>query len=220
MWSWVILQQQCLQRHWDGVGTSRTPPSWYPQPNMVLRDASTDRDPRTKCTVVDRALDWKEQVSCALYGSLFSGSCVPFQSISLFLPPVEVPFLWLCWVSAAAWAFSSCSERGLLCSCSALASRCRGLSCCRVQALDRRPSSCHPPRLGYSTACGIFPEWGLNPCGRRILYHWATRDALHSTSSRKIPSHCSKPCLVRESQRARKFVNQQNWSTTGDWNRI
>ena len=42
----------------------------------------------------------------------------------------------LCWVFVAAWAgpFSSCSERGLLSSCSAWDSHCSGFSCDRAQA--------------------------------------------------------------------------------------
>ena len=43
---------------------------------------------------------------------------------------------WLCWVSAAAQAFSSCSEQELFPSCGARASQCSGVSCCRTQALE------------------------------------------------------------------------------------
>ena len=40
--------------------------------------------------------------------------------------------------------------------------------------------------LSCPMACGIFPNQKLNPCvciGRRILYHWAPRKALHHTFS-------------------------------------
>ena len=38
-----------------------------------------------------------------------------------------------CW---KAWAFSGCSEQGLLCSCGVWASHCDGFSCCRAQTLE------------------------------------------------------------------------------------
>ena len=79
-------------------------------------------------------------------------------------------------------AFSSCGERGLLYSCSALAPhwvaslcraqalRCRGfsswsrgLSSCSSQALEHRLTSCGP-RHFFSEACGIFQDQGSNPC--------------------------------------------------------
>ena len=72
-----------------------------------------------------------------------------------------------CW----AQAFSSCG---------ALASHCGGFSDCEAQALGPRASVAAAPglwsagsvvvalRLSCSTACGIFPNQGSDPC----LLHW------------------------------------------------
>ena len=102
-----------------------------------------------------------------------------------------IVYFWLCWVLLLHRLFPSCSEQGLLFSCSSqeshfwwwflllrsMGSRARGLCSCSSGALEQRLSSCS------SEVCGIFPDQGLNPCllqeiGRRILYPWATREAL------------------------------------------
>ena len=87
---------------------------------------------------------------------------------------------WLWWAFAAAHRLSSCWERGLLFSCSAWASPCRGLSCCRAQALG-----C----AGYGSRGGRAPEcwhvrssqardWnGVLCIARWILNPWTTREA-------------------------------------------
>ena len=72
------------------------------------------------------------------------------------------------------WAFSSCSERGLLSSCSAQISHCSGFSRCRAWAPGTQASVvaahgfsragslvvAHGPSC--PTACGIFLDQGLN----------------------------------------------------------
>ena len=77
-------------------------------------------------------------------------------------------------------AFSSCGERGLLFRCGVQASHCSGFSCCGawglgVQAsvvvalrLQSTDSVVVAHRLSCSTACGIFPDQGSNPCP----LHW------------------------------------------------
>ena len=89
---------------------------------------------------------------------------------------------------------SSCSNQGLLSSCSAWASCCSGFSCCKARALGHmRFRSCgvwpqelqlvgsratgaavKAQGLSYPAACGIFPDQGWNhvPCiDRQVLYH-------------------------------------------------
>ena len=61
-----------------------------------------------------------------------------------------------------AWAFSSCSEQGLLSSCGARTAACGGFSCGRAQALDTWASVDVAHGLSCSMACGIFPDKGLN----------------------------------------------------------
>ena len=88
-------------------------------------------------------------------------------------------YLWLFCVFITAWAFFfSCGAQGLLSSCRARASHCRGFPRCRAQAsvvearglgscsswaLEHRLSGCGH-RLSCSTACGLFPGQGLNLC--------------------------------------------------------
>ena len=65
-------------------------------------------------------------------------------------------------------AFSSCIEQGLLFI------TVRGLLievtslCCRARALGARASVAVARRVSCSTACGIFPDQGSNPCP----LHW------------------------------------------------
>ena len=79
---------------------------------------------------------------------------------------------------------SSCSNQGLLSSCSAWASCCSGFSWCRARALGHmgfRSCGVWPQELqlvgsratgaavkaqglSYPAACGIFPDQGWNPC--------------------------------------------------------
>ena len=83
-------------------------------------------------------------------------------------------------------AFSSCRQRGLLSSCSVLASRCSGFCCGALQQLRFLGSlssrslvvAC---RLGCSKACAIFPDQGSNPC------------LLHLQGDSLPPSHQGSP---------------------------
>ena len=84
------------------------------------------------------------------------------SSPSSFLIPFALRFLfsWLHWVFRChALTFSSCGERGLLCSNSVRASHCSGFSCWRAQALGTQASAvaAHGFSGGGSWAldCGI-----------------------------------------------------------------
>ena len=59
----------------------------------------------------------------------------------------------------------SCCARAFS-SCGAQASHCCGFSCCRAQALNSG-SIVVAPSLGFSEACGIFPDQELNLCPLR-----------------------------------------------------
>ena len=66
----------------------------------------------------------------------------PFQSAVLRALPYHLSiyhliyffYFWLCWVSAAAWAVSSCSKQGLPSVAAGVSCR-GGFSCCRAQPL-------------------------------------------------------------------------------------
>ena len=60
-------------------------------------------------------------------------------------------------------AFSSCKRAGATLHCSARASHCGGLSCCRARAPGAWASVAVAPRLSCSSACGILPDQGSNP---------------------------------------------------------
>ena len=64
-------------------------------------------------------------------------------------------------------AFSSCDEQGLLSSCTAWASQCRGFSPCGPRALEYRLSS-WAHGLSWPRSMWIFPDQGSNPCP----LHW------------------------------------------------
>ena len=55
------------------------------------------------------------------------------------------------------WAFSSCGEPGLLFAYGARASHCHGFS-------GHAGSVVLVHRVSHFTACGVFPDQGLNPC--------------------------------------------------------
>ena len=61
-------------------------------------------------------------------------------------------------------AFSSCSESGLLSSCRVWASCFSCYFCCGARALGVQASVTVVNRLSCPTACGIFPDQGLNCC--------------------------------------------------------
>ena len=89
-------------------------------------------------------------------------------------------YFWLCWVFVSVRGLSLVAASGGHSS-----SWCAGLSLSWPLPLrstgSRRAGSAivaHGPSC--STACGIFPDQGLNPCpciGRQILNHCATREA-------------------------------------------
>ena len=81
-----------------------------------------------------------------------------FKLINLFI------YFWLCWVFVSVWGLSLVAVSGGHSS-----SRCTGLSLSRPLLLrstsSRRSGSvvvAHGPSC--STACGILPDQGLNPC--------------------------------------------------------
>ena len=90
-------------------------------------------------------------------------------------------YFWLCWVFVSVPGLSPVVVSGAHSS-----SRCVGLSLSRPLPLwstgSRRAGSVVVAHcLSCSTACGIFPEKGSNPCvpciGRQILNHCTTREA-------------------------------------------
>lgn len=96
-----------------------------------------------------------------------------------------------CWILVAMWAFlwlqragalSAAVPRLLAAAPLALEYRPQGTwaSAVATPRLPSTDSTVVAHRLGCSLACGIFPNWGWNPCpctGRWILYNWATREA-------------------------------------------
>ena len=105
--------------------------------------------------------------------------------------------------------FSSCGKRGLLSSCSVRVSHCSGFSWRRARAPGHSGFSRAAPRLWStgslavvhrlhcSKACGIFlTPWPMDQThvlctGRRILYHWVTREAprwiFNHWATREVP---------------------------------
>ena len=76
--------------------------------------------------------------------------------------------------------FSSCSEWGLLCSCSTWTSHCSSFSCCRAWTLEHLLSSCG---TRAQLLCSMWEsswtrDWTHVSCIHRwIRYHWVTRGA-------------------------------------------
>ena len=70
-------------------------------------------------------------------------------SIRCLLACFAFYLFWLCWILAAACAFSSWGEQGLLSTCSAWSSQRGGFSSCAAQALERVAfNSCSSQALG------------------------------------------------------------------------
>ena len=84
----------------------------------------------------------------------------------LFFKKYTIVFIyfWLCWVFAAVWTFSSCSEQGLLSSCSGFSLRSKGSAGHGGVRLYSTGSAVTAHGLHYSQTCGIFPDQGSNPC--------------------------------------------------------
>ena len=75
---------------------------------------------------------------------------------------------WLRWVFVVAEkAFFGCDESGVTLHCGAWASHCGDFSCCRAQVLGSQASIAVVHGLSCSSACGIFPDQGLNPSPMR-----------------------------------------------------
>ena len=77
-------------------------------------------------------------------------------------------YFWLCWVFVSVRGFSVVAASGGHSS-----SRCTGLSLSRPLVVEHRLqmhrlSSCGSRAYSCSTACGIFPDQGSNPCP----LHW------------------------------------------------
>ena len=130
---------------------------------------------------------WSSPTPLHGYLTTYVGIFCPHQEMDLFLNLLI--YLWLCWVSLLWELFSSCSGQ---------ASHCGGFSGCRAWTLGAGMSvvvacglSSHrlwstgslvlAHWLSCFTACGIFPDWGLNP---RLL-HWQA-DSL-SLSQQRSP---------------------------------
>ena len=128
---------------------------------------------------------------------LFFQSCQQFINIINFLEQVNAleklfiyVFLAVLGLPCCTWAFSSCSEWGLLfvvvcrlfiavASLARLSAHAQAsvVVACRLQSL-LGTSGAWAQLLQHSCseACGIFPGQGLNSCGRWNLYHWTTRE--------------------------------------------
>ena len=96
-----------------------------------------------------------------------------FRVYILFLSLVVKNFIYLfiyllCWVFLAVLdLFSSCSEMGLLSTCSVWASHGNGFSCRGAQVLGTGFSSCGTRAIS-SAVCRIFWDQRSSPC----LWHW------------------------------------------------
>ena len=108
-------------------------------------------------------------------------------------------------------AFSSCSERGLLSSCSAQVSHCSGFSCFGTWALECGLSSCSawaymPCSMRHLPRPGIKP---MVPICRRILNHWTTSKVPAISKDTLLHRNCSLPsCLVVDKLRNIKVITR------------
>ena len=111
-----------------------------------------------------------------------------FVLINLFYLFLKISFkefnvcFWLGWVFVAMQAFSSCGERGPLCSFGAQASHCSGFSCC-FRSCDTWAQEVRSPVLGQ----GRGPRargCGLRRCGPRALGRGLRRCGLPSSRAR------------------------------------
>ena len=119
---------------------------------------------------------------------IFQNKSKPWKNylfIYLFLAVLGLP--------CCTWAFSSCSEWGLLffvvcrlfiavASLARLSAHAQAsvVVAHRLQSqLGSSGASAQLLQHSCSEACGIFPGQGLNSCGRWNLYHWTTREVLN-----------------------------------------
>ena len=131
-----------------------------------------------KCPLTDK---WRKKMwythtphthtRLVFYGSLIvtfcffsftKGSLIHSTHICLFI------YFWLRWGLRCCAGFLQLQRAGATLRCSVRASHCGGFSCCGAQALDARASVVVAHGLSCSTACGILPDQGSNPC----LLHW------------------------------------------------
>ena len=73
---------------------------------------------------------------------------------------------------------------GAIPHCGAQASHCTGFSCCTAWTPGRWASGVVAHGHSCPVTCGVFQDWGLNPCPLHwqadflpILYHWTTMGA-------------------------------------------
>ena len=117
------------------------------------------------------------------------------------------------------------SEQGLLSSCGARASHCCGFSCCRAWAvghvgfrscsswaLEHKLSSCSSVAPLHVGSSQIKYRTCVSWIGRKILYHWATREALLCSCFRWESSATEfKNCSQSYSKWPRKVHNCTIW---------
>ena len=127
----------------------------------------------------------------------FGQSCYQFINIIDFLEQVNALkkifiylFLAVLGLPCCTWAFSSCSEWGLLfvavcrlfiavASLTRLSAHAQASAvvACRLQSQPGSSGAwAQLLQLSCSEACGVFPGQGWNSCGGCNLYHWTTRE--------------------------------------------
>ena len=125
-----------------------------------------------------------------------------------FPPFFSQILLWLCWVFIGTQVFLQVQRlkaslkllcvgfsMGWLFLFQSVGFRARTFRSCNPWALEHRLNSCGA-RLSCYAACGIFQDQGLNPCllhWQVMLYHWATREALHVPFYQTLKNRLSGP---------------------------
>ena len=108
----------------------------------------------------DSGIEPTSPMSSALADGFFTTSAI-WEALPFIIRFLKIiVFIWLCWGSVAAWAFSGCSEQGPPSSCGVRASHCSGFCYFRVQAFV-----CS----GFSLCSSRVLEQRLSNCGSRVL---------------------------------------------------
>ena len=114
-------------------------------------------------------------------------------------------YFWLHWVCCWAWAFSSCSEWGLL-------------SSCRARAPEHRLSSCGA-WAQLPTACRIVPDQGLNPCPLHWQEDFQPLDDqesysvfMHAQSFSHVQFFATPWTVVCQAPQSMGYSRQDDWS--------
>ena len=97
-------------------------------------------------------------------------------------------------------------------------SRARTFRSCSPWALEHRLNSCGA-RLSCYAACGIFWDQGLNPCllhWQVMLYHWATREALHVPFYQTLKNRLSGPTFSLIQSTFQSLISSELRHLTGD----